>query len=165
MRRPSLESIWTTILLVILAGTAHAQGGNQDEGMTVVLIFLLIVGAIYLIPTFIAFGRGHPNRWPILVINVVFGGTGLGWLGSLVWACSAVHRSSTGNHGGESGLNLFANDPVKIRVDPAEAFSATAVDPADELVRLRQLLDAGAIDEAEYRRLRAGPLDRLAGRQ
>lgn len=164
MARVQLILVAAAAHLLMLAGSASAQGGNQDEGTAFILMLLLIAAAIYLIPTFVAFSRGHPNRWVILIINVVFGGTGLGWLGSLVWACSAVHRGSTGNHGGESGLNLFANDPVKIQVEAGGYFPSTAHDPGDELVRLKQLFDAGAIDEAEYHRLRAGPINRLAGR-
>lgn len=159
-----LKSMTLAAPALMLASTAHAQsdGGDEFAGLIVVL---LILAALYLIPTIVAFSRGHPNRWPILVINIVFGGTGLGWLGSLVWACSAVHRSPTGNHGGESGLNLFANDPVMMRIDGPVNIATPERDPADELVRLKHLLDAGAIDEDEYRRLRAGPLDRLAGRR
>lgn len=42
-------------------------------------IVLLIIGAIYCAPTLLAFRRDHPNRWIILVINVAFGGTIIGW--------------------------------------------------------------------------------------
>lgn len=47
----------------------------------------------------------------ILLINVIFGTTVLGWIAALIWAMSAVHPSPTGNHGEESGLNVFDNDP------------------------------------------------------
>ncbi|MGN6305726.1 MAG: superinfection immunity protein [Mesorhizobium sp.] len=120
---------------------------------------------IYFLPTIVAFVRRHPNRWPIFVINTAFGLTILGWFGSLVWACGAVHLSPTGNHGGESGLNLFVNDPARREIAVTGPISATPLsdDPADELRRLKALFDAGALDEAEYQRLRAGPLGRLAG--
>jgi hypothetical protein len=42
-------------------------------------IVLLIIGAIYAAPTLLAFRRNHPNRWIIVVINVAFGGTIIGW--------------------------------------------------------------------------------------
>jgi hypothetical protein len=55
-------------------------------------IALLIIGAIYAAPTLLAFRRNHPNRWIILVINVSFGGTIIGWGIALVWAKRAAHR-------------------------------------------------------------------------
>jgi hypothetical protein len=160
-----LVSTAAAISAVAASGNAFAQTASQDGGAGFILLLVLIVVMVYGLPSFVAFYRGHPNRWPILIVNIVFGGTGLGWLGSLVWACSAVHRSPTGNHGGESGLNLFANDPVRLQIDSAGHIASSHRDPADELVRLKQLLDAGVIDEAEYRRLRAGPLNRLAERR
>ncbi len=52
------------------------------------LLVLILLGAalliaLYFVPSIVAFRRQHPNRWPIFVVNVVFGGTGLGWLGGL----------------------------------------------------------------------------------
>jgi hypothetical protein len=76
---------------------------------------LLIIGAIYAAPTLLAFRRNHPNRWIILVINVAFGGTIIGWGIALVWAKRAAHRVGSTSSGGESGLNLFINDVKRFR--------------------------------------------------
>lgn len=79
---------------------------------------LIILAVIYMIPTIVAFWRGHPNRWVILLLNIFLGGTGIVWFGCLIWACMAVHVSNNPNdsHGGESGLNLTANDVVAVRL-------------------------------------------------
>ena len=53
-------------------------------------IVLLIIGAIYAAPTLLAFRRNHPNRW-IILVNVAFGGTIIGWGIVLVWAMRAAH--------------------------------------------------------------------------
>ncbi|MET8516806.1 superinfection immunity protein [Streptomyces sp. NPDC005077] len=45
--------------------------------MTVILG--VIGAALYLLPSLIAFNRGTDNRWLVLVINLVFGGTLIGW--------------------------------------------------------------------------------------
>ncbi len=50
------------------------------------MIFMIILLAIYFLPTIIAFNRQHRHRWVILIVNVVFGCTLLGWLVALVWA-------------------------------------------------------------------------------
>lgn len=53
-------------------------------------LFMAVVGFVglllYFVPSFIAFKRGHPNRNAIFVLNLLLGGTGLGWVGALVWS-------------------------------------------------------------------------------
>jgi len=141
-------------------------GGGFSPTMTVIWLLILLA---YFIPSFVAFRRQHPNRWAILVINTVFGGTGLGWMGSLIWAFSAVHRSPTGNHGGESGLNLFANDPVTRRLEPdvrqppPERSTASAPDPLARLDQLKRLHASGIITDEEHAALRQRVLDEVVG--
>jgi hypothetical protein len=95
---------------------------------------IIIAIVVYFIPSMVAFWRRHPNRWPILGINILFGGTGLGWIGALIWALHAAHLSETGSDGGESGLNLFVNDVKTIRMEPARSdASTTANEPLGDL--------------------------------
>jgi len=58
------------------------------ELLIIVLIIALI--AIYFLPAMIGFSRDHRNRWIILLINVVFGATVLGWLIALIWAMNKI---------------------------------------------------------------------------
>lgn len=56
-------------------------------GSLLVFFLLAIIGiAIYFVPTFIAIKRDHPQKLPIILINVIFGATLIGWVGALVWA-------------------------------------------------------------------------------
>ena len=52
-------------------------------------IGLLCIGGlvVFLLPTLIAFGRGHHYKWIIFVVNV-FGSTlfGVGWIAAFIWA-------------------------------------------------------------------------------
>jgi len=164
------------------AALAQAGGGFQFDIGHVFFAIAVVVGLILMIPTFIAFYRQHPNRWLIGVINVVFGPTLFGWLICLVWALDAAHRSPTGNHGGESGLNLFANDVQDIRlVQTPEASSAaqpepqghqsSRTEPADphaddtaQLKRLKQLFEQGLLDQDEYGHLKGQVIDRIMAR-
>jgi len=114
---------------------------------------LLVVFAIYLAPTLIAFFRGHPNRWLILVVNVIFGATLLAWLICLVWSFHGFHRPREGSNGGQSGLNLFVNDERRIRLLGLEALG-NAPDPTAQLSRLTGLLESGAISTEEHAALR-----------
>ena len=157
----------TSLLLSTETAFAQADGSGDPTGVLVnFLIIFAIVGLVYLIPSIVAFARGHPNRWLILVVNFVFGGTGIGWLGCLVWACNAIHRSPTGNNGGESGLNLFVDDPQLVTITPISApllppapslpprpqRSITAV--AERLNRINRLYASGAITEDEHAAMR-----------
>jgi len=53
-------------------------------------IILLILGAGYFIPTIIAYRRGHPQKDPIFLINLLFGLTIIGWVVSLIWSTSDI---------------------------------------------------------------------------
>jgi hypothetical protein len=39
-----------------------------------------------MLPTFIAFGRAHPKRQDIAVVNILLGWTLIGWIGVFLWA-------------------------------------------------------------------------------
>lgn len=147
------------------AGPAFAQSDTNPDPIDTFLVqyavVMVVILALYIIPSIVAFARKHPNRWLILVINIVFGGTGIGWLGSLVWAMNAIHKSPAGSDGGESGLNIFANDPITVRVEGTSLTTTADADITDRLLRLKSLRDDGAINDDEYARLRKPLLDRL----
>ncbi len=142
--------------------------------MVMALIALAVVVLfLYGLPTFIAFGRGHPNRWLILIVNVAVGGTIVGWLVALIWALKAAHLADQWGqtNGGQSGLNLFANDAQLIRVEhvqprvmeiqvPAPPRRPT-LDVATAALRLEsldRLYQHGWVTESEYTALRTGLL-------
>lgn len=123
------------------------------SGDTFALIFIIIVCVIYTVPSVIAFSRGHPNRWIILLINIVFGGTVLGWGVALFWALRAFHLDGGESSGGQSGLNLFINDTKKVEVLNSAGLSSSRF--AEELERLHQLLLRGAITQPEFDGMKA----------
>ena len=55
-----------------------------DNTTTVVLLILIV--AIYMLPTLIANARDHPRRRQITVVNILFGWTLIGWLIAFFWA-------------------------------------------------------------------------------
>lgn len=131
----------------------------------------LAAAALYVLPTFVAFYRRHPNRWPILIVNIAFGATFVGWLAALVWAAHAVHKPTDPalSSGGESGVNLFANDPVRIAIEHP---SATQNDPRpagrDDLYSISQRLEkltalhaGGAISSEEFSKFKNNILDKI----
>jgi hypothetical protein len=106
------------------------EEGLEKFGLTVLIVAVIaiIFGLTYL-PTIIAFTKRHPNRWVILGLNssAIFAAAtkrhmgsykGMNkWYASLIWSLRKVHISNRrdGSDGGESGLNLFANDRRRIR--------------------------------------------------
>jgi len=48
----------------------------------------LVIG-FYMLPTLFALARSHRNTTPILIVNLFFGWTILGWIVCLAWAFSA----------------------------------------------------------------------------
>ena len=54
------------------------------------LVLALLILAVYMLPTIVAFSRGRHNKVAILVLNVFLGWTLLGWVISLVWAVSST---------------------------------------------------------------------------
>lgn len=55
-------------------------------------ILWLIVVALNFLPTIVAFARGHRHPGVILVLNLLFGWTGVGWVGCLIWAMVGRQR-------------------------------------------------------------------------
>jgi len=134
----------------------HENDVDAFFGFIAFSIIMIIALAIYFTPSIIAFYRTHPNRWLILVVNTVFGGTGLGWLGSLIWAFHAAHLSKDGSNGGESGLNLFVNDVSKVQMVPSEG-----ADYFSQLEKIKKLMDDGIIDQAEFNAMKMRYLSKI----
>lgn len=55
--------------------------------------FLVI--ALYMLPTLFAMARSHANTTPILIVNIFFGWTILGWIICLAWAFSAQEKKAS----------------------------------------------------------------------
>lgn len=182
----SLKRCWslpcfTAIMVMLSSGQAMAGQSVVEDALVMVAIIavIVIILAFIFIPTIVAFRKQHPNRWLIFVINLAFGGTIVGWVAALVWALHYAHISEDGSNGGESGINLFVNDPKPIRIEPAlntdgtspkaelaansSVLSGTPHDDAsavETLRRLKTLFESGAISSDEYTALKSPILNR-----
>lgn len=56
-------------------------------------VLLLLVG-IHFLPSFVAFVREHRHAVLILVLNIFFGWTIIGWLVLLIWAAVGEERDA-----------------------------------------------------------------------
>lgn len=67
-------------------------------GMLLILLAIAVaIGLIGLaiLPTIIAFKNKSPNKWLILALNIVAGGTIIGWVAALIWAVSEKNNNNT----------------------------------------------------------------------
>jgi len=83
---------------------------NNDEAIGLIVFILLCAAAAlaaYLLPTIIAFAKSHRNRWVILIINIFFGATFIGWLIALIWALNKIDDPKKGG----SKYGMQTNDP------------------------------------------------------
>jgi hypothetical protein len=55
------------------------------------MITLSVLTLLYFLPTIIAANRGH-NITGILLLNLFFGWTGIGWLAMMLWAFLSAPR-------------------------------------------------------------------------
>ena len=66
---------------------------NESEANAVALAaflaFCALMVVLYFIPTLVALMRGHPNAAPIVVVNVLFGWSLIGWGIALAWSLTA----------------------------------------------------------------------------
>jgi hypothetical protein len=72
--------------------------------MEAIAVFMAL--AFYLIPTMIAFSRGHASKWAIFAVNFLFGWSVIGWGWAFIWSLANKGASQTvivNNHvGGRS---------------------------------------------------------------
>lgn len=50
------------------------------------LLFLIIMGIIYFIPSIVANNRNHRQFTAIFILNLFFGWTFIGWVAALIWS-------------------------------------------------------------------------------
>jgi hypothetical protein len=62
-------------------------------GNTTTILMILGIVVLYMLPTFIAFGREHPRRQDVALVNILLGWTLIGWIAVFLWA-SLTHVES-----------------------------------------------------------------------
>jgi len=131
-------------------------------------IWLVIVGGLawlYVLPSLIAFRRRHRHRWVILIVDIMFGASVVGWLWALFWALRAP-RVPAASGGNASALDMLTDDvralvlarPAVAAPNPGPVSAATAVQEIERLVSLRA---SGAITDAEFATLKAAVLQHV----
>ncbi|HEX5319333.1 MAG TPA: superinfection immunity protein [Stellaceae bacterium] len=55
-----------------------------DTATTAVILAVIVL--LYILPTILAYGRDHPHRQSLALVNILFGWTLIGWVGVFLWA-------------------------------------------------------------------------------
>jgi phage FluMu protein Com len=61
--------------------------------MPIFCFVVVVVISIYTMPTIVAFLREHQNVIPVMIVNICFGWTFLGWALALVWSFTANQKA------------------------------------------------------------------------
>jgi len=120
------------------------------------LLLAAIAIVVYFLPTIIAVKRQHAYKGIIAVINVVFGLTGIGWAGALIWAIFPSEKSL---------IDPFVGNPTGTGIRNAgDTFGAKKVGEergyiaekrlTEELDRLIQMKSNGDISDGEFQELK-----------
>jgi hypothetical protein len=67
----------------MIVGSAHIA--------TSVFVAIVIVAALYFVPSIVAQVRRHHRRRAIFLVNLFLGWSLIGWIGALWWACTDPH--------------------------------------------------------------------------
>jgi hypothetical protein len=68
---------------------------SADDGTGAVLSVLAFGLSFYFLPFIIALIRGHHQRLAIFILNLFLGWTFIGWVASLIWACTKTGEVPT----------------------------------------------------------------------
>ncbi len=77
------------LLTAVVASWAMVQISPRLDFGFAIIGSMLVMG-LYYVPSYVAAARGHQNTVPILLVNLLFGSTGFGWIVALIWACMSV---------------------------------------------------------------------------
>jgi hypothetical protein len=74
----------------ILFAASKSEGDPAIGFVVLALMGLAVIFAFacYFLPSLLAYFRGHGNLAPILIVNVFFGWTFVGWIVALAWCFS-----------------------------------------------------------------------------
>ena len=94
MKRLCLILFGLSLITMAKGQAAPSSDRGDPVQMVGMLIILVLVPAVYAIPSIVAFKRGHQNKNAILALNILLGWTFLGWVAALVWALTQATNTT-----------------------------------------------------------------------
>lgn len=62
-------------------------------GIITMILGGILALVIYILPTYLAFRRKHPNKIGVMLLNIFLGWTFVGYVGALIWALVGSEKS------------------------------------------------------------------------
>ncbi|WP_337964773.1 superinfection immunity protein [uncultured Flavobacterium sp.] len=110
-------------------------------GATELLIIVIPFLALYFLPALIALGRKKTNRTAIILLNLFLGWTFIGWIVSLVWACTTNNESQT---------IVVNNNSYSKEENFSDLQKNDFNEKLNSLQKLKDLLDSGVLSQEEF---------------
>ncbi|TCN57427.1 superinfection immunity protein [Flavobacterium circumlabens] len=110
-------------------------------GAPELLIIAIPFLALYFLPSFIALSRKKTNRTAIILLNFFLGWTFIGWIASLVWACTTNNEPQT---------IVVNNNPYSKEESPSHLQKNDFDEKLNSLQKLKDLLDSGVLSQEEF---------------
>lgn len=112
------------------------------EGQNPAILFMMLAVSVaaYFLPTIIACCRNHTNTVSIMLINIFFGWTLIGWIAALIWSIQSV-----------------------LQVDVQSSGASPASPPSDKIASLEKLAslkERGFISDKEFEEEKRKLLDK-----
>ena len=79
---------------LLATGVAVARGDGNGGGYLAFLVFVFILGLIYVAPALVVFAKDHPKRHLTLLLTLLLGWLLVPWIIALIWALRQPNRSS-----------------------------------------------------------------------
>lgn len=125
-----------------------AVGSGQQVAKSALPIFVGLSIAIYFLPTIEAMLRKHHSLTSIVLVNLFFGWTLIGWVAAIAWACAGSNKPAT--------TTASNSNVAPARAEPSVTPRTTAdTSVADELQKLAALRDQGVLSEEEFSQQKA----------
>jgi hypothetical protein len=89
--------IMAGLIVAVFGGLLLFSDGSSSAGLATILFVggLILVGTgFYFLPVVIAGARHHHQVAPILIVNLFFGWTFIGWVAALAWSFSAQKKTA-----------------------------------------------------------------------
>ena len=119
-------------------------------------LILLIIAALYFIPSLIAYKRNHAYKNIILVINTVLGLTGVGWAVAAIWAVWPTEKSLIdpviGNVTGTGQRN--AGDSFGAKAFGEQRGYSKEQSDHEKIQELAKMFEAGTLTEDEFKAMK-----------
>ena len=93
-----MARVLAVLTMVLWGGAAIAEVEGAEEGFKIWGLSIIVFGILalaYFFPSFVAGIRQHHQVWPIILVNLFFAWTVVGWIFALVWAVSSQRPGSS----------------------------------------------------------------------